>query len=382
MDLERLQGVLDCFFERAVIAISYSAAYRLLNRLTSSSAHGPNISLLVLGVTVVTLLLLSRQVRQNACLQTTLSILISKLVIYGIAPLEPTAYAYGWVLPGIICFFLCLYCSLCRAVRAVLAFPPLQTQWDLIVPFVVIFSTTAILRAIQSHGELHFLYAAVLCHLLWWTTLEIQGDGYLHQFVDSIMARGILLVLDDLIFGSAIRPGIGLCFLFAIYILLLNICFPSQQRSRPCQVCIGVLTYSLCSRILEALKLLCNQQIGITFAVVASLLVLLLYQPRYLDFTSICSNALSILWSNVLDSWVFSFYQEWEQILMYMIIFGGMQGLKDALTPALQKSAALLLLVVVPPTADTEAMLIARESDMHADHVLSTTVVPPHGATH
>lgn len=375
MDLERLQEVLDCFFDRAVISISYSASSRMLERLTSSSAHGPNLSLTVLGLTIVCLLLLSEErVRRNACLQTTCSILVSKLVIKACTPMEPAARHDAWVLPGIICFFLALYSTLCGVVRHVLCTGSLRAQWDQIVPFVVVFSTSAILRAIKQEGELRFLYVAVICHLLWWSSFDPLSAyfPYLAQFVDSIMARGILLILDDFVFGATLRPGIGLCLLFACWLTILCVLFPRGKRSRQLEICVGVLSYSLCGRVVNALKLLCHEQMGVTFAVVISSLILLLYlpqpkQPSLFEYTPLCSNALSILWGSMLDSWVFSFYQEWEQILMYIVLFWSIQGLKDAITPVLQKSQQQQqlqqqLLLRARQNNTNEAMLIAHET--------------------
>lgn len=378
MDLDRLREIVDTFFDRAVIAISYSASARLLDRLTSSSAHGPSIGLVSLGVTVLCFFLLADQIKGNACLQTTLAIIISKLVIHVCTPMEPSARHDGWVLPGIICFFLCLYSTLCIAMRQVLVLERLQKPWDLIVPFIVIFSTSSILKAIKQNAEMRFLYVTIFCHLLWrtsyWdtpTTGEASHELYLAQFIDSIVARGILIVLDDLVFGAILRPGIGLCLLFASWLTILCVWFPRATRSSQCQLCVGVLTYSLCSRLLHALQSLCYGQISITFAVVAAFMVLCLHlQPQSngastsFDFTPVCSNALSILWSSMLDSWLFSFYQEWEQLLMYAILFWGMQGLKDTIEPILQTSAALLL--SPSEMKNNEAMLIASETEASA----------------
>jgi hypothetical protein len=371
MDLNRLQTITESFFNRAVIAISYSASARMLDRLTSSAAHGPNIGLVALGLTIICFLLLVDRVRQNACLQTTLSILVSKLVIHLCTPMEPSAHREGWVLPGILAFFLCLYVALCLAVRAVLVLEPLRQQWELIVPFIVVFSTSAILKAIKHNAEMRFLYVAVLCHMLWrstWTTPDDEiPRQYLAKFVDSIMARGVLLILDDLVFGTSIRPGIGQCLLFSTWLLLLCAYFPPDKRSSQYQLCVGVLTYSLCTRIVQVVRLWCSNQVGITFALVAAVMLLCLHiPPFFFEITPLCANALAILWISVLDGWLFSFYQEWEQLLMYMIIFWGLQGLKDAIvTPVLAKSAQLVLLGMPPETTNKEAMLIASEAEMH-----------------
>jgi hypothetical protein len=329
-------------------------------------------------------LLLSERIRRNSCLQTTCSILVSKLFLQVCTPMEPNIRSNAWVLPGIICFFLVLYSTLCAAVRHVLLLESLRVQWDQIVPFIIIFSTMSILRSLKENAELRFLYVAICCHLLWWSSL----DSLLHlesvfplltQFVDSIMARGILLILDDLVFGTTVRPGIGLCFSFMCWLTILCIFFPREKRSRQCETCVGVLSYSLCIRLVHALKLLCKDNIGVTFAVVLALIVLLLYfyqleqgSLHFFEYTPLCSNALSILWGRVLDNWVFSLYQEWEQILMYMIIFWGMQSLKDAITSVLQKSETPptpSVLLAQKEKSDKEAMLIANESSAQLPHV-------------
>jgi len=285
--------------------------------------------------------------------------------------MEPNNAHYdGTVLPATICFFLCLYSTLCLAVRSVLILDHIRQQWDLIVPFVIIFSTSSVLQAIKQNAEMRFLYVAIFIFMIWRSSLDFYCNcinPYLSQFLDSIMARGLLLMLDDLIYGTDTTPSIGLCFLFGSWLTILCKWFPEDKRSTQCSMCIGVLTYSFCSRVLQAIKLLCNEQISLTFALILALIILCLsWHTSQFDVTPLCANALGILWNTMLDSWLFSFYQEWEQLLMYMIIFWGIQGLRETITPILENSAILLMkgdnIIPSPPSIESEVILIANET--------------------
>lgn len=377
MDLHQLQEIVNLFFDKAVIAISYTASSRLLDRFTSSSAHGLNIGIVTLGITLICFVLFSEWIKNNACLQTTLSIIISKLVIHLCMHIEPNNAHYdGNVLPATICFFLCFYSTLCVAIRSVLILEHIHRQWDQIVPFVIIFSTSSILKSIKQNAEMRFLYVAIFIFMIWRSTLEFYCNSinpYLTQFLDSIIARGILLMLDDFIYGTSTRPGLGLCFLFGCCLTIICTWFPKAKRSTQCQMCVGVLTYSFCSRVLQAIQKLCNEQISLTFVLVLTFVVLCLnLRTTVTDVNQFCAIMLGVLWRTILDQWLFSFYQEWEQLLMYMIIFWGIQGLKETITPILEKSSLLIIGSTPLPsnTRETGAVIIANEAESHAakDH--------------
>lgn len=343
--------------DRAVICISYSAANRVALRV--DHAAGNDMSVLLISITAGCFLLLDTStVAKNSCVQTTLSILLSKLAVHACTPMELGA---GILMPATATLLLTLYSGLCTSVRWLLRTGAQQAQWDLIVPYVVIFATSLILKACTRNAQLHLLYAGAIGALITDARSQEQALSsrcpYLSLFINSLMSRGIVLMLQNYVFVTEIdKTDLPLTFAYMCLVVALFTLLKPYQHPQ-IEICLGVLMFSMCRRAVQTLKALCDGHLSTTFAVTTTIIgALLLYQHTRLDpsATLFCINSIGILWDSILEGWVMRFYQPGgEPFLLYLLIFVGMQALRDAVGEA-------------PPTAETakqkEIVLIASES--------------------
>ena len=387
MDSKNLGQVFDCFFQRAIISVSYSAADRL-GQYAALNQQSPAFVSMVLIITFFAFACAPKfgplSSGRNECLQTTLAILMSKLITTNaLMPMEKEQTSY-LILPTIL-FYLIFCAMLCTRVGTFLQniHPYFKGQWDSVVPYVVIFCTSRILKVFQRQRQMHFLYFVVLFYPVYADALEsclfFQYAAYLHLFMESIISRGVVLIVEDYVFGKIHKADLALSFFY----MCILVCAHFVLQQRPCstkkeqprgplarqrEVCLGVLMYSFSSHLLQAMQAYCNNQLITTFALTAVLLVLMLYQTSIFpasSTTEFCINSLSILWSGILDAWVFNFYHKWEPLFIYFLIFVLVQYLQDRISSILSITAAFS---AQGSSKTKEIVLIATENDVMNDN--------------
>ena len=328
---QSMQSVFEGFFQRAVVSISYSAADRLAQHLMLNQ-YSIAFGMLILALTLASLLLL--QPGKNECIQTTLTILVSKLITRkAFLPMEPqTSYL---ILPT-VAFYVMFCATLCAAIaHAVKGLGPrFTTQWDSIVPYIVVFCTSAIVRTLQQKRQIHFLYFIVLCYPLCASTLEKFSSKYASLFTESIVSRGVVLIVENYVFGKIHKADIALSFFYMSIIVCTHYVLQPARIStftNHLEVCLGVLLYSFSRHVLQTMQTYCNNEIGTIFAFTAALLIGMLYQRHIFSTSTIefCINSLSILWSGMLNTWIFNFYHKWEPLFIYLMVFVLIQQLHD-----------------------------------------------------
>ena len=333
-----LQQILDCLFQRAIVSVSYTTADKLAQHLLVNQGSAA-FSMLVLALVLLPL-------PTNECLQTTLIILFSKLITHrAVLPMETqTAYL---ILPT-IAFYLLFCAMLCAAVAQFMTClgPRFTQRWDQIVPYVVVFCTSVIIRSLQQRRQIHFLYFAVLSYPLCAPWLQDRVPyQYVSSFTESVISRGVVLLVENYVFGRIHKADIALSFFYMCIIVCVHYVLQPRRVSGPCarhiDVCLGVLMYSCSSHLLQTMQMYCNHELSTTFAFTASLLVLMLY-PRHL-FTSttieFCVNSLSILWSGMLNVWIFHFYHKWEPLFIYFMVFVLIHHLQSLLLVSRRKDS-------------------------------------------
>jgi hypothetical protein len=343
MDLPTFEKVTARFFERAVVSISYSAAASL-----SQQGQGTSISL----VAVCVLLLLMRAPK-NDCIEATFSILVSRLFISTcMPPLHDDA-----LIPAVL-LYLVLCALLCETVRS--TWKDITRQWDLIVPYVVVFSTTRVLQGFRQHRQMHFVYLGAMCYLMWGQNRD-DSHSYLWQFLRSIVSRGIVLVADEYVLGKIYRVDLALSFFYLCLLVSAYVLVP-PAAAKQLELCLGVIMYALCTRLIQSLQSYCSGHVLATLAVTVSVMVAILHQNRLgSSATELCINSLNIMWGSLVRSWVARFYGPWEPLFMYLILFFLLQGTKDLVASVLHTSA----LVYAGRSRDTEIVLIATEEANH-----------------
>ena len=318
MDAQALQRVVQCFFQRAIVAVSYSAA----DRFARFAAVGQgSAALAALVLTGCALLLTGR----NACRRTTLASLLSKLLTShsgALLPMEEAQTSY-LILPS-----LALYYGFCAVVCGALGRLPMGAFFTAnIVPYVVIFCTARIMQVIQRRRQQHFLYFLVLVYPVCARALP---PG-LVLFVQSLMSQGVLLIVQKYIFGSIQRADIALSFFYMCILACAQFLFARSGLGKQWDLCLGVLMYNFSRHLLHAMQAYCSNRLVPTFAVTVALVILLLYQRRLFPptTTEFCVNSLSILWGALLDAWIARFHPRWEPLFIYFFVFALIQHLRD-----------------------------------------------------
>lgn len=189
----------------------------------------------------------------------------------------------------------------------------LGPQWDSISPYIVVFTTTQTLRALKQHRQMHFLYFVTICYLV-----LNQPPPLIRQFFDSIVSRSLVLMLEEYVFGKIHKADLALTFFYMCLIICLNTLLKPLKNTQQMDICLGVLMYSFSQHLIQTMQSYCNNQLAVTFAVTASLMVLPLYQTRLQSSTAdFCVNSFSLLWNGMLESFLFLIYPHWEPLIMY-----------------------------------------------------------------
>ena len=370
-----LKQIFDCFFQRAVISVSYSAANRL-SQYVMMDQDSPTFTILVLSISFSIPFFV-----KNECLQTTLAILLSKIVIRCLL-VNIEAQSSYLILPT-LCFYLVFCSKLCDAVLQSSPSPTFKTQWNSIVPFIVNSCTSEIIKLFQIQRQIHFLYFSVLFYPF--CSQSLQSYPFLSLFIDSIISRGIVLIVENYVFGKIHKADLALSFFYMCILVCAHFLLQSYKPnksitttndkndnddddatnkskgpiSKQVDICLGVLLYSFSNHLLQTMQTYCNNQLITTFALTGALLVLLLYHKSYnmasIDF---CINSLSILWSSIFDTWLFNFYHNYEPLFIYLLVFVLIQYMHDHIAGVLNISA----FNSYDESNNREIMLIATEN--------------------
>ena len=363
MDLKSFHLVLDSFFDRAIVSLSYDAAEKLAQHITADGNRllDPTFTILSLTSAFVFFQILPSILYRNECAQNTFSILLSKLITYVMIPIEIQKSCW-LALPAII-FYMTLYSLLCTAFSKML--PAFKKHWDNIVPYLIVFCTSSILKTIQMEKQTQLVCILVTCYFIW--ADSINGWGYIKDFLDSIVSRGIVIVIEAHVFGRIHRGAtISLSFFYLCIILCIHIILkPQGKKASNPHVCIvlGVLLYSFSSHFVQSVQTFCGNNLSSSFLVSLTLLLILVYHLRLtVSLMEFCTNILSIIWSSMFRSFTSSTYHHWEPLVVYLIVFLCMQAVKDRLAQLLDITSSLSLSYDVKQLSK-EIVLIANENE-------------------
>ena len=230
------------------------------------------------------------------------------------------------------------------------------------MPYIVAVSTKSVVTAFQRHSKQHLLYAGAIAYMVWAGRQTEEQTTYLMKFMRSIMTKSIVLLAEQFVFGKIHKGDLALSFFYMSLILSAYILLRCS-RSKLTDQCLAVLMYSLSSHLLQALQQYCDNQLMGSFAVTVSLVVVILYQSSLSQpATEFCVNSLSILWTQMATSMLDSFYGVWEPLFVYLLLFLGMQALRNTLAQVLhttavisKRSTEIVLLGTDPAVLETSA---------------------------
>jgi len=338
---EEIKESLNNLFNRAIIAVSYSAANRIIVYV---SAHGliinPVFVIFTISLTSVFIILNSGLLRV-AGVQTSLSILLSKLLT-SVLPLPEEQKGY-FILPSVF-FYLILCSCICSFIHNIVENSKIIAElWDRISPFIVLFSSSIIIQIITKNNNLQLLYLISICYLTivqyfycsWNKIDDVKNRNYyFFMFVDSIMCRALVLFIQDFVKSKIDNKDIAVVvFNVFIVVMLYSIVLMNTKIQVATQVhyTLGVLIFTISQQLFTILQKFCDNEIVQTFFITTTVMAILLYN-RHLGspLYNICVNCLALSWTLLIEVWISSFHSAFEPFIVYFIIFIVIQKMQES----------------------------------------------------
>jgi hypothetical protein len=329
MEKEEVKYSLKSLFDRGIIALSYSAADRIIS-VISNDDQSIKTAFVILILSLTALLNLSNcKLLQNSGIQTSLSIVVSKLVISMFPlPEEQTVFC---LIPAIL-FYLVLCSCICIIIdRLVKQCDTINLLWNSIVPFVVLFTSAITIQIFMDNAQMGQLYLISICYLALCQYFLYTGkssENYFLLFFDSLFCRSLVLCIQDYVKANIDDMDFALvafnaCIIIVGYSLRATL---SQQIT----YCISVMTFTISRQILTILQKKCDTQMMPPFVIAIMAMIVFLYNRNLgIPISNISINCISLAWSSIIELWLFSFYGNLEQFLIYIIVFIALQSFED-----------------------------------------------------
>lgn len=333
-----IQPLLTLFFERVVIATSYSAANRINDLITlHDSSHGIHSAFIIFTITVTGVLtILNSSLLQNTGLQTSLSILISKLII-SIFPLAEEQKTYS-VLAAVV-FYLAFWSALCSLLSVVVKQnKTVSNLWDKTVPFIVLFSSSLSIQILIENQQMLLLYLLAFFYvvMIQYYYVDIQSSYYIFLFIDSIMCRAIVLSIQDYIKNMVDNMDVAVV-VFNGGLLTIAYAYLSNVRNPASQInyCLGVLIFTVSQQIFSMLQKYGYNKVNQTFVITITIFTVFLFNNSCrmhlsMPILNIFINCIVMSWGMLIETWLASFYSIFEPFILYFIIFIAIQKIQSS----------------------------------------------------
>lgn len=350
-----IKDVLNNSFDRANLAVAYSAANRIMLVLSNKSQDvvtSPAFIMFTIGL-IATLIYLNSTLLKTPGIQISLSIVMSNLMTsFFPRPEVQTTYIiltsilfYLIMISG-LCWF--LHCTAKVSVTA-------KMLWEKVLPFLVLFTSAIVLKIASDAQQMKLLYFVALCYILLIQFYFDQNQNpdtanYFFVFVDSVMCRTMVLAIQDFAKSQIDNMDIAvIVFNMAVIFLVYSVAYIQKQQKKdlvlPPQVqyCLGVLNFAIAQQAFNFLLKLCNNEVLGALVTVTTVMTLLLYNRFYNQaFYNICIFCLGMAWALLVENWIYSFYNFYEHIIIYLIIFILIQKLQTAMSLVYDFSEGLL----------------------------------------
>ncbi len=327
------------FFERTIITTSYSAA-ETLNDLVSKHngiLMRPVFIIFTICITAA-LTILNCKLLQNSGIQTTLSILISKLII-SLFPLTDEQKTYSIFASAV--FYLAFWSAICTLIRYYAKHnDQLNDLWEKIVPFIVIFTSLELIRIMTKNHQMMLFYLIALSYLviIQYYSAEFRKDYYIFIFIDSFMGRSVVLTIQDYIHTMVDNMDVAVI-IFNCGLLILLYSITSKISNLPSQIhyCLSVMVFTISRQVFNILQKYGNNKVSQTFIIIIIIFNFLLFNQaskRVLasPVQNICINCIALSWTMMLKIWFASFYGIFEPFFIYFIVFISIQKIKNSIS--------------------------------------------------
>lgn len=363
LDNKQDQGVkelLDIFFDRAIIALSYSAANKItllisntnsnfvVNNNNNNSLIKPAFVMFILSLSVALIILANKHLNTNyySGIQTTLSILISK-IFTSLFPLPEEQKGSYCILPSLL-FHLIMCSSICSFLRFAFEKNKIITALcDRIIPFIILFSSSMVFQQLTDNRQMHLLYLFALCYLVFIQIPSPPQNRYKDHifsstldffllFVDSIMCRALVLGIQDYVKAMVDNMDIALAVFNIGILVVLNYFLVMVGNYGPSQIqyCTGVMIFTISQQLFVIVQKYCGNEPVHSFIISLTVFTSLLYNKICRQIGKsifvICINCLSLAWSLLIENWLSSFYGGYEPFLVFLVVFLAIQNLQEA----------------------------------------------------
>jgi hypothetical protein len=332
-----IKSLLDTFFERAIITTSYSAADKLNELISKHNGVLLRPVFIIFTISIAgALTILNSNLLQNSGIQTTLAILMSKLII-SLFPLTEEQKTYSIFATAV--FYLVFWSAMCTLIKYYAKHnDQLNVLWEKIVPFIVIFTSLELIRIMTENHQMLLFYLIALSYLviIQYYSTDILKASYIFLFIDSFMCRSVVLTIQDYIHTMVDNMDIAVI-IFNCGLLILTYTIASKISNLPSQVhyCLGVIVFTISRQIFTLLQKYANNKLSQTFVIIIIIFNFLLFNQiskRLLatPVLNICINCIALSWTMMLDFWFASFYGIFEPFFIYFIVFIFIQKIKNS----------------------------------------------------
>ena len=357
---EAAKNSLKNCFDRAIIAVSYSAANKI-TILISNTDQSIKASFVIFIISLcAALIILNTKLLHNVGIQTSLSIIMSKLVISSFPlPEEQTIF---FLLPSIM-FYLVLCSSICSFIDFVVSHTTdVKILWSKIVPFVVLFTSSTILQKFNNASQLKLLYSISICYIVlsqyYW---KVDNGSHYALFFDSLICRSLVLCIQDAVKMSIDNMDIAIVIFNACIIITgysLGTYLTQQMR-----YVVSVLTFTISQQLLTIVQKKCENQLIPTFLFVVLIVTIMMYNKHWDEtISNISFNCFALACSSLIDSWITSFYNSLEPFIVYLIIFITLQSMQEIAMSLFDFSEGLFTIEKASHFYNYELMVIAHDT--------------------
>ena len=343
---EKYKETLNSYFERATLAVGYSASNRIMLYVTDSKDKKITPAFIIFTISwTAVLIYLNSALLKNTGIQMSLSILISNLIttIFPAPEGQKTYFVFTSIL-----FYLLLTSALCWIInRIVQGHASINALWSRIVPFVILFTSAIILKIVAEVQQMRLLYIVSICYIVVIQMYKVAvapdtskptHSNYFTTFLDSIMCRSLVLWIQDYAKISIDNMDIAvIAFNIGIVILVYHhlTTFKRENSALPSQIeyGLGVLTFNISQQIFQMLQKKCNNKVLVSFMTVITLVACLFYTNTLYTkrMHNICVFCLGMAWSLLIEQWLSHFYSLFEYLFVYLIIFMAIQNLQETI---------------------------------------------------
>lgn len=343
-----LKDVIRNSFDRANLAVAYSAANRIMLAIAIKKGQDtvrPAFGLLVVALTCILIYMNSALLKNNG-IQMTLSIVISNIITSSLLPFPEMQTAYTMF--TCILFYLVIISMLCWGVHcAVKHNVNTNMIWEKIVPFLVLFASAIVLKIVTDAQQIRILSIAAIVYLVMAQaarfhdkkkesnhTEDVDESSYFLVFVDSVMCRSLVLGIQEYAEIAVDNRGMGIIAFHMAAILLVYSVEPYKQviENPQMQFFVGVLLFTVARQTFQILLRLCNNGVLGSLATIVTTITLFLYNGfsnRILY--NIGVFCLGIGWAAQVEEWISLFTNFFEHAIFYTIIFILIQKLENTM---------------------------------------------------